>query len=303
MGLRGSRIDRAARGPRGLLGRMFWLSVLLGLILGWMLSPLAVAARRIYTGGVSQTAVLTPPAPSRPELAPDALSGVVLEAATGQPLAGAVVQVPALGRWVQSGPDGRFALNGMPAGQRLIINIAKPGYRPQSLALEMPVLRGSVQQQAPLRARLQSAAGVLILDNTLRHLGDNQYSTRSAGAGQFQAEAGGTALRLNFSTQGLAVSRPPVVRIGAVLGLDTAAAQAVGQSRLPVVSSPARILLNGRLIGQLALNGSDQAFVAPLHALVPQGQNTLEIRTGVQLPASDPPDYDDMELMTITVSL
>lgn len=48
---------------------------------------------------------------------PAALAGTVTDAATGEPLAGAVVAVPSLGVGTVSDGDGSYALDGLPAGE------------------------------------------------------------------------------------------------------------------------------------------------------------------------------------------
>ncbi|MBK8189485.1 MAG: carboxypeptidase regulatory-like domain-containing protein [Vampirovibrionales bacterium] len=264
---------------------------------GVTLSLLAFsAASRVYSGGIQQNAVLE--APTRNANASDTISGIVVARESGAPVRGAVVSVPALNRSTVSGADGRFSLSGLPQGQRFILNIAKTGFSPESLTLQ-----SGINAKGPLRATLSASSGVLALDNVWRHLGDNRYSTRSAGASAFRLDAGGPAIRLPFSTAGVTLSRAPILRIGAVLGLDTEAAHAAGQSRLRISSSPAQILLNGRVIGELALNGSGQSFQTPPGLIIPNGMNLLEIRSGYQLPLSDPIDFDDFEFMTLTLSL
>ena len=43
-------------------------------------------------------------------------SGGIVRSADGSPVAGAWLVLPAVGAWASSGPDGRFAFDGVPAG-------------------------------------------------------------------------------------------------------------------------------------------------------------------------------------------
>lgn len=219
--------------------------------------------------------------------------GWVRDNATGQPLRGVTVSIPSLGIGTQTDEQGRFTLPAEP-DKPSIASFSKPGY----LSTSVTVQPG---QAEPFRIRLQrhQAASQLVLDEQLRHLGDNSYSPHSAGAARFRRSAEGTALVRPFRL----INPPPdafvTLRIGTVLGLDTQAAHATGQSAFHHASSPMLIHLNGTLVNRIDVNGDGITLRLPAHLM--REYNTLVIETGHHRPDGTYVDYDDVELMHLVL--
>ncbi|MBY0405933.1 MAG: carboxypeptidase-like regulatory domain-containing protein [Cyanobacteria bacterium] len=224
--------------------------------------------------------------------------GVVLDEATGKPMAGATVSLPDLGIQSQTDQTGFFNLPHVPASPA-ILNIEKPGFAPKS-----KVLTGFVSQETPLRFTLKgSTQQTLILDRLLHHLGDNRYSYYSAGAAQFQQDAEGALLEIPFSLKGRPMSQNPTLELGSVIGLDTVEAHQLKQSSVPYYSSPVVVRLNGVEIALIKINGDHQHIALSPRLLKPTGENILEIEAGYHTPGGTRIDYDDMELMNLQLNL
>ncbi len=251
----------------------------------------------VLTGSIRQTAYMSS------DQANQTFQGVVYDQTTGQPIAQARVQIPALGLTVFTQGDGSFsfspnATSAQPSSRRFILNVEKPGFLPGNAILdwERPAL-------SPLQITLQKTRPVVIIDPDLHHLGDNSYSHYSSGAGQFQQHAEGVLLVRHFSLAGALPSPQTQLLIGAVLGLDTLRAHEAGQSTIPYASSPVVVRLNGKTIAHITLNGLRQHIPVPQGLLSPMGYNTLEIQTGYHRPDGVRIDYDDLELMNVILML
>jgi hypothetical protein len=224
----------------------------------------------------------------------DQLEGVVLDAKTLQPLPNADVALPDQGYSMKTGPHGEYRIPRAMGKQALIMSITKEGYAPFSV---------SISQHAPplFNIRLQKAQQMLVLDDRLRHLGDGSFSPHSSGASAFRKAADGPAIRIPFSTGGLALSNAPYLQVGSIIGVDTRMAHHLSGNNIGVSATPLLIKLNGTTIAQVQVNGDNQKIQLPRRALNPNGNDTLEIEAGYQITSDGRLDYDDMELMHIVV--
>ncbi|ABD00351.1 dockerin [Synechococcus sp. 65AY6Li] len=205
-----------------------------------------------------------------------AYSGQVVDRLTGQPLAGVEVAIPGAGISVRTDAQGRFRLPGpLPAEEILVARLEN--YLPYSQSTG----NGQTGGDRPWQLQLErwDPNATLVLEANVIRLGDNQYSPKSAAAGQFLAPAQGVEMTRSFSLDRLP-PRPPVLRLGSLIGLDTAAAYRAGQSRIPGANmSPMRVLLNGVEVEQIHLGGDDLRIPLPLEHLR-LGLNTVTLRTG-----------------------
>ncbi|MFS8884978.1 dockerin type I domain-containing protein [Synechococcus sp. H70.2] len=205
-----------------------------------------------------------------------AYSGQVVDRLTGQPLAGVEVAIPGAGISVRTDAQGRFRLpEPLPAEEILVARLEN--YLPYSQSTS----RVSAGGDRPWQLQLErwDPNTTLVLEANVIRLGDNHYSPESAAAGQFLGPAQGVEMTRSFSLERLP-PRPPVLRIGSLIGLDTAAAYRAGQSRIPTADmSPMRVLLNGVEVEQLQLGGDDLHIPLPLQHLR-LGSNTVTLRTG-----------------------
>lgn len=243
------------------------------------------------TGTIREERVVTPQAMVREQVT-GGLYGMVLDV-QGKPLPGVTVGVPDRGLYTKTGAEGRFSLPAVTAGP-YIISFTKPGYAPRSMGWDDGMA-------APLTAYLKKTGKTVVLDDQLRHLGDGSYSPWSANAGQFQKPSEGAAFVRKFRLDGDVSGKTVHLKIGSVIGLDTQQAHLTGQSGFHRVSSPLEVRLNGQMVGRIGLNGDGQQLTLPTRHLSIHGINVLEIRTGFQVPDGQYVDYDDIELMFLTL--
>ncbi|MEN9204475.1 MAG: dockerin type I domain-containing protein [Thermostichales cyanobacterium SZTDM-1c_bins_54] len=245
--------------------------------------------------------------------------GRVVDRATGQPLANVEIAIPGAGIRVRSDAQGRFQLPpNVPRNQILVAKLEN--YLPFSQTTD-----GELSLNVQLDRWDQSKT--LVLQSDVVHLGDDRYSPESAGADQFRLRTQGIELVRTFSLDRLP-SRDPVLRIGSLIGLDTAAAVRAGQSRIQGADmSPLRVFFNGTPVAAIELGGNDIRIPLPKE-LAQIGTNTVTLRTGearmysgqsgvvlpflggmiqfgIPMPGSGSVvvDYDDIELANVTLEL
>ncbi|MGQ9837117.1 MAG: dockerin type I domain-containing protein [Cyanobacteriota bacterium] len=203
-------------------------------------------------------------------------SGQVVDRLTGQPLAGVEVAIPGAGISVRTDAQGRFQLPGaVPTEEILVARLEN--YLPYSRSTGS----GQASGDQPLQVQLErwDPNTTLVLEANVIRLGDNQYSPESAAAGQFLAPAQGVDLSRSFTVQQMPL-RPPILRIGSLIGLDTAEAYRAGQSRISSANmSPMQVILNGVEVEQIRLGGDNLYIALPLQHLR-LGLNTVTLRTG-----------------------
>jgi hypothetical protein len=195
-------------------------------------------------------------------------SGVVVDKATGKPLAGVKVSLPDEGVTVLTDSQGRFQLPRSTAGKILTAKASQ--YAPAAVTNQQG--KNYQLQLEKLSPRLQ------VIDDELHHLGDGNYSPTSANASDFRLRNQGYRYMRNFALSQLPQGDMSL-RIGSLIGLDTNQAMQSGQSGLNL-SQPdgLKIFLNGQLINQIYLNG-DNIFVPLPRWLLRSGTNQLAIET------------------------
>ncbi|WP_041244002.1 dockerin type I domain-containing protein [Gloeobacter kilaueensis] len=209
--------------------------------------------------------------------AESANSGVVLDRATGKPLAGVEIALPDEGVTVRTDSQGRFQLPGATKGKILTVRAAN--YAPQATAA--PGGEGGFRLELErLSPRL------VVLDDSLHHLGDDKYGYGSANYREFRLRAEGPRLERTFYLD--ALPEPMRLRVGSIIGLDTAHSVAMGQSALSQFAGSRpdglRIYLNGRPLQKIYLNGDNLTVRLP-PALLRRGANVLRLETHpLQLP-------------------
>ncbi|MGA7954010.1 MAG: dockerin type I domain-containing protein [Gloeobacterales cyanobacterium] len=199
-------------------------------------------------------------------------SGRVLDQKTGEPIPNAEVQIPEEGITVRTDNYGRFTLPRELPSDRILTTRASE-YAPFSLTTRK-------DQKGSYDLRLeQLGPRLVVLDDQLHHLGDNNFSPQSANAGSFRLRAEGVELTRSFSLSKLPRSGV-TLRIGSLIGLDTAASIQAGQSGLRTAAQePLQVLLNGQRVQELTLNGDRIQILLPQEGLR-VGNNTLTLRTG-----------------------
>jgi len=188
-------------------------------------------------------------------------SGVVVDKATGKPLAGVEVSIPDEGITVRTDSQGRFQLPRSSAGKILTAKASQ--YAPAAVANQQG--KNFELQLDRLSSRLQ------VIDDELHHLGDGNYGAGSANASDFRLRNQGYRYERGFTLAKLPQG-DMILRIGSLIGLDTSQSVQAGQSNLQQYlgtrQDGLKIFLNGRLIKQIYLNGDNIPIPLPRWLLV-----------------------------------
>jgi len=268
-------------------------------LMGWAGNPTLTQPEssppKVISGSVEKNVLLKTLPPSFP---PDTVGGEVRDSKTLQPMPGVWIDVPQLGLKTQTDAEGRFQFSRLPNGQ-FILSAEKQGFLPQNGIMEID---GRPTQ--PFYLRLQQFQNAVMIDRDLHHLGDGRYSWYSAGASEFQQDSEGIEYRRTFTVPASLKRQladpavKPYLHVGAVIGLDTAEANRLGQSNIGLISAPPQISLNGFELVPFRVNGVDQSVRIPKEALLFDRPNVLDIRAGYHRPRGNV-DFDDFEWMTL----
>jgi iron complex outermembrane recepter protein len=200
------------------------------------------------------------------------IDGVVVDAQTGQPLAGALVRVVGLGRQDQTHANGEFHLVNLPAGRHTLL-FERIGYR-----REVREIVAAARERLVLRIEMHPSAielpGLVVTGTIGSRLGDEAIRPTNVVSGQellrkmdqtlaasLRLEAGLSASSMGPATarpviRGLGGDRVLVLEDGARTG-DLSAASAdhavavdpLNAQRLEVVRGPAALLYGSNAIG------------------------------------------------------
>lgn len=218
----------------------------------------------------------------------------VVDSKTGMGVDKAKVSLPQKNFQTYSDKDGYFDLDAH-INKKTILSIEKEGFRPFSITIDKNI------EGEPLRLGIeQMKASDVILNKSLIHLGDDQFSATSANSFDFKGSSDGP-----FWSKKLSLTKPKkgeraTLIIGSIIGLDTKMAKKLGQNRISsVYSSPTEIFFNSKKISELTINGDNQEIEIPTSLIT--GSDEITIKTGKNLFQKDYTDYDDIEFMNIRV--
>lgn len=238
----------------------------------------------IFTGGVSKTGQQE--------------SNQVIDAKTKQGVEFAKITMPQKNYRTYTDGNGNFELPNIKITQPTILNVEKEGYRPFSVTIN-----NNESLNAPMKITIaRSAPTDISIDSEIRHLGDDSFSKDSANASDFKLKSSGPYYSKDFIMTDNAKRSTNYLVIGSVVGLDTKLAKSMGQNRIrSAYSSPAEIYFNGQMIGQLQINGDSQRIKIPNSLIHANDRNQITIKTGQNLMPSDHIDYDDIEIMNLSI--
>lgn len=221
-------------------------------------------------------------------------TGAVIDILTGKPVANATVSLPSQGISSQTDENGQFYLGANLKGPA-ILSVKAGGYKPFSLTVTQDKL-----SRALILGISKKSGNELVIDSQIHHLGDNNFSSDSANAGDFRSQAGGSYFSKKFYVKSFAKNRDIILRIGSVIGIDTAVARRLGQNNIiNSVSSPTKIYLNSKKIGEIKINGDNQDITIAGQFLISDSYNQITVETGRNLLSTNYVDYDDMEFMNL----
>lgn len=246
--------------------------------------PYHCAQAEIFTGGVTKVGQQE--------------SNQVIDQNTKQGIEFAKVSIPQKNFRTYTDANGNFELPKIQITQPTILNIEKEGYRPFSMTIN-----STKNLSEPIKVTIaKSTPTDISLDSEILHLGDNSYSKNSANAADFKLKSIGPYYSKDFIMTSNAKKSTNYLIIGSVVGLDTKLAKSMGQNRIKTAySSPTEIYFNGKMIGQLQINGDGQRIKIPNSLILADSQNQITIKTGQNLMPSDHIDYDDIEIMNLSI--
>ncbi len=223
----------------------------------------------------------------------------VVDYLTGNPISNAKVSIPSEGVSVRTDHKGAFNLN-TSISSPTIMSVKAQGYKPFSFTVTKdkvlkPMIIGMVQK----------AHNEIIIDQELRHLGDNSYSVRSANASDFSIESSGYRFFKRFFVGKAPQNRIFVLKIGSIIGLDTRLAKRLRQNRINSVSTPTEIFINSRKVGEININGDNQEINISSEYIKQNSYNYITIETGQneELKGKIETDYDDIEFMNLILEI
>ena len=218
----------------------------------------------------------------------------VVDKNTNQPVSDATVTLPMLQYQTITDENGIFHL-GTKIDGKTVMSVEKEGYRPYSVTID------ENSASAPIIVGIQkSNANDIQLENNLMHLGDNNYSRGSANSSDFKIKAIGPVYSKIFKIQN--ISNNHFLVLGSIIGVDTAIARSMGQNRIVhSYSSPPEIFFNGKKIAEIHINGDGQKIQIPTNLIRFNQNNELSIRTGKNMVHRAYVDYDDIEIMNLSI--
>lgn len=220
----------------------------------------------------------------------------VVDSTNGMPISAAKINIPAKNYKTTTDENGQFHLQA-DINAPTIMSIEKDGYKPFSLtmdkyAMTKPIVIG-IEKSTPAD---------IIIEQDLLHLGDNNFSETSANASEFRAFSKGPIYKKSFYITQPKLAKNVYLIIGSVIGIDTKMAISLGQSKVQTTySSPPEIFLNNMKIADLKINGDHQEIKLPTNLIKRNQQNEIMIKTGQNLFQQNYVDYDDIELMNLSI--
>ena len=219
----------------------------------------------------------------------------VVDAKTNAPVEGAIISIPQIGYKTKTDEKGSFSLNAT-INDETIMSVNKTGYRPFSVTIDKNIA------SKPLILGIQKSETMdVVIDDSMLHLGDDTFSSGSANSGDFRLKAIGPTYVKHFKMTSNTLNCNNFLVIGSVIGVDTLMAHNMKQNNIESYSSPPEIFFNGKKIAEIKLNGDNQKIKLPRAAIKPDDVNEIVIQTGINLFNKTRLDYDDIEIMNLSI--
>ncbi len=222
----------------------------------------------------------------------------VIDSYNGAPVKNARVSVPTKGIETMTDGEGNFDL-GVKLNKPVILSVKAQGYTPFSLT----VSKKSFSKPLVIGISKQSL-NEIVIDSTLHHLGDNNYSFNSANADDFIMNSSGANFSKRFFVKELKSGFDTIIKVGSIIGVDTEMARSLGQNSIRFAfSSPTKIFINSHLVGEIKINGDEQRISFPTSFLKANAENEVSIETGKNMQQYEYVDYDDIEFMNLILEV
>lgn len=226
-------------------------------------------------------------------------SNRVLDSQSKQPVEFAKISMPQKQFHTYTDQNGNFELPNIKITAPTILNVEKEGYRPFSITIN-----NNQSLNSPMKIEIAKSTPMdIAIDNDILHLGDNSFSKNSANAFDFKLKSCGPSYTRDFIMTKNAKHCANYLIFGSVVGLDTKLAHALGQNKIKsgAYSSPAEVFFNGQKIGELTINGDGERIKIPNSLIKADDKNQITVKTGQNIMASDHIDYDDIEIMNLSI--
>ncbi|MBE7712950.1 MAG: carboxypeptidase-like regulatory domain-containing protein [Cyanobacteria bacterium SIG26] len=225
-------------------------------------------------------------------------SNRVIDAQTNQGVEFAKISIPQKNIRTYTDANGNFTLPKIQINQPTILSVEKEGYRPFSVTIN-----NNESLNTPMKITIaKSTPTDISLDSEIIHLGDDSYSKNSANAADFRLKSAGPYYSKDFIMTDNAKKSTNYLIIGSIVGLDTKLARTMGQNKIRTAySSPAQVFFNGKIIGQLQINGDGQRIKIPNPLIIPNKRNQITIKTGQNMMPGNGLDYDDIEILNLSI--
>ena len=225
-------------------------------------------------------------------------SNQVIDAQTKKGIEFAKITIPQKKFSTYTDANGNFELEKIQINQPTMLNVEKEGYRPFSLTIN-----NNESLNNPMKIEIvKSEAMDIALESEILHLGDNNYSMNSANANDFRIKAIGPYYSKDFIMTDNSKKFTNYLVIGSLVGLDTKLANKMGQNKMrSAYSTPAEVYFNGQMIGKLQINGDGMRVKIPNSLIKPNSKNQITIKTGYNMSRNDRIDYDDIEILNLSI--
>ncbi len=262
--------------------RSLMKKVISGLLITFLMLINTTAESAMMSGGVTKNGINS--------------SNQVLDAADNAPIENAKITIPKNNYKTYTDSDGHFDLDTQINGDT-IMSVEKDGYRPFSVTIDENLAKHPI-----ILGIQKSNATDIVIDSNMVHLGDDNYSTASANAGEFKIPACGPFYTKTFYMTASTKTATNYLIIGSVIGIDTAMARSMGQNRITnSFASPPEIYFNGQKIAELHLNGDGQKVKLPNALIRSEQVNEITIKSGRNMMQTAYIDYDDIEFMNLSI--
>lgn len=223
-------------------------------------------------------------------------SNRIIDKATGDGVDGAKITLPKQKYSTKTDSDGYFELDTYVDGTS-IMSVQKKNYKPFSMTVNDMTL------SKPLVIGIEkSNADEMVLDSSMYHLGDGNFSDLSANAGDFRMQTIGPFYTKRFILKNIKTNKPLFLVIGSIIGIDTQMAHSIGQNRIMnAYASPPEVFFNGNKISEIQINGDGQKIKIPSGLIKKNQVNEVTIKTGHNLMQTAYVDYDDIEFMNLFI--
>ncbi|MBQ4113991.1 hypothetical protein IJD34_01165 [bacterium] len=223
-------------------------------------------------------------------------SSRIIDKDTGAGVGGAQISIPKHNFATKTDSEGFFELNTHLNGPT-IMSIKKEDYKPYSVTVSEQTL------SAPIVVGIEkSNKSGMVIDSSMYHLGDNNFSDLSANAGEFRMESIGPFYTRKFLLKNIKLNKPLYLVIGSIIGIDTNLARTIGQNRISnAFASPPEVYFNGNRISEIQINGDGQKIKLPKELIKRNQANEVTIKTGRNLMQTAYIDYDDIEFMNLFI--